>query len=81
MWENVGYVISSKYRTKIIKSLNESPKIPSEISKDTRIHQNHISNTLKQLKEHNLIVCINPEVRKGRVYRLTETGEKIVDKI
>ena len=37
--------------------------------------------TLKQLKEHELVECINPEVRKGRLYRLTEKGEKIVDNL
>lgn len=26
--------------------------------------QNHISNVLKQLREHELVECINPEVKK-----------------
>lgn len=45
-------------------SLDGDVKIPSEIAKDADIFQNHISNTLRQLKEHELIECINPEVRK-----------------
>ena len=64
-----------------MKSLDGEVKIPSEIANDTEIFQNHISNTLKQLKEHELIECINPEVRKGKLYRLTENGEKIVKKL
>lgn len=64
-----------------MKSLNGEVKIPSEIANDTEIFQNHISATLRQLKEHELIECINPEARKGRLYRLTEKGEGIVDKI
>lgn len=60
-----------------MKSLDGEVKIPSEIANDTEIFQNHISNTLRQLKEHKLIECINPEVRKGRLYRLTEKGKTV----
>lgn len=78
LWKEYGYVTSSKYRIKVMKSLDGKTKIPSQIAKDSDIIQNHISATLRQLKEHGLIECVNPEVKKGRLYRLTETGEKIV---
>ena len=81
MLKEVGYIQVSTYRTKVMKSLDGDVKIPSQIAKDTDIMQNHMSNTLKQLKEHELVECINPEVRKGRLYRLTDKGEKIIDKI
>ena len=55
--------------------------MPSQIAKDTGIVQNHISNTLRQLKEHDLVECINPEVRKGRLYRLTDKGEEVTKNI
>ena len=64
-----------------MKSLDGEAKIPSEIANDTEIFQNHISNTLRQLKEHKLIECINPEVRKGRLYRLTSKGDELVKNI
>ena len=81
MWKEYGYVTSSKYRTKVMKSLDGEVKIPSQIAKDSDIIQNHISATLRQLKERELIECINPEVRKGRLYRLTDKGERIVVKL
>ena len=81
MLKEVGYIQVSSYRTKVMKSLDGEVRMPSQIAKDTNIIQNHLSNTLKQLKEHELVECINPEVRKGRLYRLTEKGEKILDKI
>ena len=70
--EEIDYINRFQYRLKVMKSLDGEVKIPSEIAKDTEIFQNHISNTLKQLKEHELIECINPEVRKGKLYRLTK---------
>ena len=77
----ISYVQISKYRTKTMKALNGTVKIPSTIAKDSGIRTNHISKVLGELKKHELVECINPEVRKGRLYRLTDKGEKIVDKI
>ena len=79
--EDIVYVKNSQYRTKVMMSLDGKVKIPSEIANDAEIFQNHISNTLRQLKEHELIECINPEVKKGRLYRLTDRGEKIVNNL
>lgn len=82
MWKSVGYVKASKYRTMVMESLKEEQvKIPSEIAQDTGIYQNHISNTLKQLRDEDLIECINPEVRKGRLYRLTDLGKEVAEKL
>ena len=77
LWKEVGFVISSKYRTKVMKSLLNDVKIPSQISEDVGIKTNHVSNNLKLLKDHGLVECINPEARKGRLYRLTDDGEKV----
>lgn len=64
-----------------MKSLDGKTKIPSEIAKDSNIIQNHISTTLIQLKEHELVECINPEVKKGRLYRLTDNGNKVIKEL
>ena len=61
-----------------MKSLDDEVKIPSQIAKDSDILQNHISAVLRQLKEHELVECINPEVRKGRLYRLTDKGDEVI---
>ena len=72
-----SYVEISSYRTKTIKSIGETVKIPSKIAKESGIRTNHISNVLKQLKEHKLVECINEESKKGRLYRLTEKGKQV----
>lgn len=74
----ISYVQISKYREKVMKSLEGEVKIPSQIAKDSDIRVNHISKVLSELKAHELIECINPEVRKGRLYRHTDKGEIIV---
>ncbi|MBQ2831159.1 winged helix-turn-helix domain-containing protein [Methanobrevibacter sp.] len=74
----ISYVKISKYRTEAMKSLDGQVKIPSQIAKDTDIRTNHVSKVLSELKEHELVECINPEVRKGKLYRLTDKGNELV---
>lgn len=64
-----------------MKSLEEEVKMPSEIARDSDIRQNHISKVLSELKAHKLVECINPEVRKGRLYRHTDKGVDVVKNI
>ena len=64
-----------------MKALEDDIKIPSKIAKDSDIRQNHISKVLAELRAHELVECINPEVRKGRLYRLTDKGNELVKNI
>ena len=79
--ELLRYVNKSSYRIKVLKSLGEDVKIPKEIASDSGILPNHISNVLRQLKEKEIVECINPEVRKGRLYRLSDDGLDILNKL
>ena len=77
----ISYVQISKYRTKTMKSLDGEVLMPSQIAKNSGIRTNHISKVLSELKAHDLVECINPEVRKGRLYRLTDIGEDVVKEL
>ena len=81
MLTEISYVNISKYRTKVMKSLEGEVLIPSQIAKNSGFRTNHVSKVLAELKAHELVECINPEVRKGRLYRLTEKGEELVENI
>lgn len=81
MLKKISYVNISSYRAKTVKSLQGDVKIPTKIAKDTGILPNHMSKVLKELKDAGIAECVNPEVRKGRLYRLTGTGETIADNL
>lgn len=81
MKDDVNFVKNSVYRTKVMQSLKKYPMMPSELARKTGINTNHVSTTLAHLKKHDLVVCINPEVKRGRVYKLTEKGEEVAGKI
>ena len=76
------YVKASPHRVKVLKLLEkEEQLIPTEIAKLLNIRITRISLVLRQLKEYNLVVCINEESHKFRVYELTVLGEEIANYI
>ncbi|WP_231493676.1 hypothetical protein [Methanobrevibacter arboriphilus] len=38
----------------------------------------HISTILKELSDKNLIKCLNPQKRQGRLYTTTDKGKKVL---
>ena len=63
----------------VLKDLSDGDvKMPRDIAIDCNILPNHISNVLTQLRKLDLLECINPEYKKGRLYRLTDDGKNII---
>lgn len=81
MDKKLKYVNNSSYRVRVLRTLGSDVKMPTEIANDSGILPNHISNVLRQLKENDLVECINPEVKKGRLYRLSDEGLKLLKEI
>lgn len=79
--KEMSYVKISKYRTKVMKSLDDGVLISTQIARNSDIRPNHISKVLSELKSHELVECINEEARKGRRYRLTPKGDEIAKNI
>ncbi len=79
--EILGFIIGSEYRQKILFSLDSGMRTPKKISKETNIQINHVSNILKELTEKGLVKCQTPDLRKGRIYEITQKGKEFVLKI
>ena len=76
--EILGYVKVSNYRSNTLKFIGEGMKMPSEIARELNIATSHASNILIALKKFDLVVCTNPKIKKGRLYKNTELGLKIL---
>ena len=77
----VKYINKSSYRSRALKAIGEDVKIPKEIARDSGILQSHISNVLRDLKEKNVVECLNPNMRKGRLYRLSDDGLDVLKEL
>ncbi|MBR2858396.1 winged helix-turn-helix transcriptional regulator [bacterium] len=74
--EMASFIKSSKNRQKVLKSMENSVKTPSDISNETDLRLNYVSMILGELKENNIVVCLNEDSKRGRFYSLTDNGEK-----
>ena len=74
MLYKLAFVKASKHRTNIVKSLHRCNKTPKELSIELSVHQKTIYVTLRQLRDQEIVEVINPEAKKGRIYKLTDIG-------
>ena len=74
-----SYVNSSSHRSLVLNDINTSIKTPKTIATGTGLRPNYVSKVLKDFKVEGIVVCINEEARKGKLYELTELGLKIFD--
>lgn len=77
----LGFVKISQYRINTLKSIGETLKMPSEIARENNYKTSQVSSALYDLKRKNLVFCVNEEVRKGRLYKCTPLGLKILSQI
>lgn len=79
--ELLDFINRSTYRVNILKAIGHDYKIPSVIAREAGILLNHISYQLSTLGKMGLVVCINPEYKKGRLYKLTDKALNILDQV
>lgn len=78
-WKKLGFVIAGKYRTAVIKTLKEGPRTPKMISEEIDLYLSHVSKTLRELADIGLVECLTPNLRRGRLYALTDGGKKVAE--
>lgn len=79
-WKDYSFIMRGKQRRIVIKVIDR-PMTVTEIKKKTDLSLSETSRVLRRFKSEGLAKCINPEDALGRVYQLTDRGEKIKEKI
>ena len=74
----LGFVLASEYRKKVILALKDKPLTPATISNKTKLYPSHVSLTLLELTKKNLVSCLTPKLRKGKLYDLTKNGHGLL---
>lgn len=77
-YELLGFVKISIYRTLTLKSIANTLKMPSEIAKENKVRTSQISGALHDLKNKNIVMCVNENTKKGRLYKCTDLGLEIL---
>lgn len=82
LWSLIGFLEVSPARKKTFKAIGDADYIlPSNICRKTDLTSSQVSNALKDLKNKKLVVCLNEEVSKGRLYKCTDLGLEVLTKL
>ena len=79
LYSILGFVKVSRYRSETLKTLGKSYMMPSEIARESGLKTSQVSSALLDLKRKGLVVCLNEEAKKGRLYRCTARGAKVLE--
>lgn len=81
-WDEISFVISSRYRVIVLHRLVSSPATPSQIASEADCSIAHVSRALQELREHSLVeLLVSEDRRKGRLYGISESGQAVWDRI
>jgi predicted transcriptional regulator len=75
-WDEISYVIASKTRKSIVIKL-DTPRTPTFLAKDLSINLANVSRALTELEGKNVVVCLTPKQKVGKIYSLTKKGKDI----
>ena len=81
IWDNSAFVIGSKYRREIVIHLKETPSTATLIARKKKWDLSLTSRALLELLKENIVEVINKDSSKSRVYKLTENGKKVFEKV
>ena len=59
----------------------ETPRTPTFLAKDLIINLANVSRSLTELENKDVVVCLTPDQRTGKIYSLTKKGNKILETI
>ena len=77
----LAFIRRSKRRQDILKLLLNQNYTVVDITKQTGMYKSHVSRSLSELKERNLVKCLNPKDRAYRYYKITKKGREIISKL
>jgi DNA-binding MarR family transcriptional regulator len=63
-----------------MKLLESNTMTPTEISSELKTHFSQVTKNLLELEKRDLVKCLTPSLRKGRLYGITEKGRKAIKK-
>lgn len=72
----LGFIKASKHREEIVTLLGEEILTPTEISRVLDLHTSQVSRNLTELVEKGVVRILTPNLRKGKVYTLTNVGKE-----
>ena len=80
-WELYAWVKRGSRRQDILQYLSKSnmPLTANDIKNNLKMSLPQSSLTLKEIRENELIDCLNPNDKIGKLYKINDRGQAIVN--
>ena len=75
--KDYSFIMSGNFRKKVFLELKHR-RTPSQIAKTLKASTTQVSRTLKQLEKRELVECLIPGSKMGRIYSLTKKGKGLL---
>jgi len=79
-WDDISFIVRSKHRKKILELL-DTPKTPTQLTREIKLHFNAVSRTLVELQDKGFVKCLNPSQKLARFYKISEKGKRLLKKL
>jgi len=76
MQKEIKYVIRGSLRKRVLFALDK-PNTPTELAKKLDTDRSSVSRSILFLCKKGILKCINPNDKRGRLYKTTPKGYKI----
>lgn len=80
LYDDLSFTVRNKNRKAVFKALTK-PKTPTQLSKELNINIGFVSNLIIGLLKRKLIVCLSPNEKRHRFYKISNKGQKILEEI
>jgi len=80
-YQVLGKVLASNHRLRTINLLSEGMMTPAQIAKKLNVAMPHASKIIRELEFLGLVECRTPELRKGKLYGLTDSGKRTLQNL
>ncbi|MFH1770320.1 MAG: ArsR family transcriptional regulator [archaeon] len=79
-FDKLAFVIGAPNRIEVVLAL-DSEKIPKQLVKEIGKQDANISRALRELTKREVVKCLTPNNKRGRIYTLTPDGLQIRQKL
>lgn len=79
-WDDVGYAMSSMYRTAAMLALQTRPMMPAQVASEKNIHTTHAAAAMRELRARGLVeLRVSEEKHKNKIQALTDGGKTVAE--
>ena len=82
-WNLYAWLKRGNRRKELLKFLSttKQPLTANDIKTELNISLSQVSFLLKELSKKELIICLNPKDKIGKIYKITKNGEELIHEI